>query len=189
MLILLFWRWFIFSRFRISAFVLSIFLVVLLTSAIIVNVNHTEVEKTMAVCTLDGETRELTLRLYWHNHLLIPNELKGYIILDEEKYFSPYGYKYEGRTQRKVLTKYSFFEGVAEKFFKEKKLYSISMSYSERGDKWPHQATGHCNISPFDKLFSYIEVGRHRFSEDSKIFYGPAKTAEEAHEIYNNYLN
>jgi hypothetical protein len=55
------------------------------------------VEKEFYVSTLEGEVIPVELHLNWQPLIFSPSKLKGYIVLDNEYFYSPFGYRFDGK--------------------------------------------------------------------------------------------
>lgn len=135
-----------------------------------------EKKETMTMCSLEGETIEVTFDVAWHRYLFAPTELKGIITVD--------GVVYEvWETNRHN----SFIDNIKDKvsnakytpmFVLESETNALEYSYNLI-HIWMDKNS---DLENFKK--SYILLNRDGVSEH---FFGPANTKEEAQQIQQEF--
>lgn len=135
-----------------------------------------EKKETMTMCSLDGETIDVTFDVAWHRYLLSPTQLKGTITID--------GVVYElWKTDRQK----GFIDNIKDKvsnaryipmFVLESETDALEYSYNFI-HIWMDENS---DLENFKK--SYILLNRDGVSEH---FFGPASTKEEAQQIQQEF--
>lgn len=126
----------------------------------------------MTLCSLDGEQIDVTFDVTWHRYLLAPTILEGTIQVNGETYYSVKNQN--GRTVGEL----SFFEGLKKKIKDVREIPRFV-----RQEDGPMEWSSNCiRLSLLEKDFTQVDVVIIR-DDEMTVYYGPAKTAEEAKEI------
>ena len=146
-----------------------------------------EVCLTVPVCSLSGETAELSLDVVWRRRLFSPNRLTGRASLFGQTYYSRGGYERPDGTLKIYGSDTGFFEGLGQKF-SGNRLYPFSL-LSEPGGTFPFQIEHELILSEISgESFRRFQLACTDVpaadGSGMTVFFGPAETAAEAEAIW-----
>jgi hypothetical protein len=155
-----------------------IFLISLLILIVLSVLYHlpTKVNKTISVCTLEGETAKVTYHVTWNKHFFKPTELRGTITINGKEYQSilDTNMKYDyGNMFDKLNMKFHHDRYTSPFVILNKDVKNGSINES-------------LNIYLFNNTFNRVMINLFD-DEGGATYFGAANTAQEAENVRGDF--